>query len=120
MAADGTMLTGVSVPDDAKLPQLELDRIPASGALTGEPLQQALVLGAAPEPLRPLIERAGYDKDFGVEVTMRGGIPIRFGSGSAAAAKWASAAAVLADPRVDALTYLDVRVPERPAGGGAG
>ena len=33
--------------------------------------------------------------------------------------KWAAAAAVLADPKLDSLTSLDVRVPERPAAGGA-
>jgi hypothetical protein len=26
---------------------------------------------------------------------------------------------VLADPKLDAVTYVDVRVPERPAAGGA-
>ena len=52
-------------------------------------------------------------------MTLRGGIPVRFGSGSEAAEKWAAAAAVLADPKLDALTYVDVRVPERPAAGGA-
>ena len=33
--------------------------------------------------------------------------------------KWAAAAAVLADPKLDGLTYVDVRVPERAAAGGA-
>ncbi len=54
-----------------------------------------------------------------MEVTLRGGIPVRFGNGSRATEKWAAAAAVLADPKLDSLTYLDVRVPERPAAGGA-
>ena len=44
---------------------------------------------------------------------------MRFGSSSGAAAKWAAAAAVLADPKLDGLTYVDVRVPERAAAGGA-
>lgn len=119
VAADGTLLTGVSVPDDANLPVLEVDQIPSGPTLGGEPLDQALVVGAAPEPLRPLIEKIAHSKEFGVEVTMRGGIPIRFGTGSAAAEKWESAAAVLADPKLDSLSYVDVRVPERPAAGGA-
>ena len=50
---------------------------------------------------------------------MRGGIPIRFGTSELAARKWAAAAAVLADPKTETLTYVDVRVPERPALGGA-
>jgi cell division protein FtsQ len=117
-AADGTMLAGVAVEGSKNLPVLEAGHIPA-GALDGDALQQGLVLGAAPPPLRPLIEKIDYGKDYGVEVTLRGGIPVRFGSGSRAAEKWASAAAVLADPKLDSLTYLDVRVPERPAAGGA-
>ena len=120
-AGDGTVLAGVEVPEDADLPVLEVNGgIPAEGALEGEPLQQALILGAAPEPLRPLIHSVRFDDDYGVETILRGGIPIRFGSGSAAAEKWAAAAAVLASPKVDALTYADVRVPERPTVGGNG
>lgn len=119
VAADGTLLTGVEAPKDG-LPVLEVPELPTSPRLVGEPLKQALVLGAAPEPLRPLIERVELSKDFGVEVTLRGEIPIRFGGASSAAQKWAAAAAVLADPHLDALTYLDVRVPQRPAVGGNG
>ena len=120
-AADGTILNGVDVPDEDALPVLEVDGDLPTGArrLSDEPLQEALVVGAAPEPLRPLIEGVRYAKDYGVELTLKGGIPVRFGSGSRADAKWAAAAAVLADPELDALTYLDVRVPERPAAGGA-
>jgi cell division protein FtsQ len=117
-AADGTLLAGVPVGED-ELPVLEVDEVPGSGALGGEPLEQALIVGAAPEPLRPLIEKITYTDDYGVEVTLRGELPVRFGSGSAAKEKWMAAAAVLADPKLDALTYLDVRVPERPAAGGA-
>ena len=35
------------------------------------------------------------------------------------AAKWDAAAAILADPQIDTLTYVDVRVAERPSIGGA-
>jgi cell division protein FtsQ len=118
-AADGTLLTGVQVADDEHLPVLEVGKIPAAGALDGDALQQALIVGATPEPLRPMVEEVGRDDDYGVVVTLRGGIPVRFGSGSRAAEKWAAAGAVLADPKLDSLTYLDVRVPERPAAGGA-
>ena len=117
-AADGTLLAGVEVNEDDHLPVLELGKAPTAARLDGDPLDQALVLGAAPEPLRPLIEKVG-ENDFGIEVTLRGGIPVRFGSSAAAAEKWAAAAAVLADPKLDGLTYVDVRVPERAAAGGA-
>lgn len=118
VAADGTVLAGVAVSEDEGLPVLELDQLPQAGTLEGQALQQALVLGAAPEPLRPLVEDVAIDGSYGVEVTLRGEIPVRFGSGAGAPEKWAAAAAVLASPKVDALTYLDVRVPERPAVGG--
>lgn len=119
VAADGTLLNGVAVPEDEPLPVVEVNEIPAQGTLGGEPLEQALVAGAAPEALRGLIEAVDHSDDAGVSVELRGGIPVRFGSGERAAEKWAAAAAVLADPKLDALTYLDVRVPERPAAGGA-
>jgi cell division protein FtsQ len=120
VAADGTVLPGVEASGKGSdgLPEINADRVPASGRLDGEALAQALVAGAAPEPLRELIETISYRRD-GVEVVMKGGLPIRFGEGSRAAAKWAAAAAVMADPKLDVLTYLDVRVPARPAVGGA-
>ncbi|MQA74924.1 MAG: FtsQ-type POTRA domain-containing protein [Solirubrobacterales bacterium] len=119
VADDGTVLTGVSVPGDADLPVVKTDELPTATRLDGEALQQALVAGATPEPLRPLVERLELSKDYGVEVVLRGDIPVRFGTGVRAAQKWAAAAAVLADPKLDYLSYLDVRVPERPAAGGA-
>jgi len=117
VAADGTVLEGVEAPEEG-LPVLELDQLPA-GALGGEALEQALVLGAAPEPLRPLIEGVKRSDEYGVELTLRGGIEARFGVGDRVAEKWASLAAVLADPKLTAAGYVDVRVPERPAVGGA-
>ncbi len=38
------------------------------------------MLGAAPEPLRPLIDEVEFTKDHGVVVTLNGEIPVRFGS----------------------------------------
>jgi len=119
VAADGTLLNGVPVGEDEPLPVVEVNEIPAEGSLAGEPLEQALIAGAAPEPLRPLIEAVDHSDETGVTVHLRGDIPVRFGSGARAAEKWAAAVSVLADPKLDALTYVDVRVPERPAAGGA-
>ncbi len=119
VAGDGTVLNGVEVPEDENLPVLEVAQPPEGAMLGGTELEQALVVGAAPEELRPLIEKIEESKEFGVELTLRGGIPVRFGTGAAAPAKWAAVAAVLADPKLDALSYVDVRVPERPAAGGA-
>jgi cell division protein FtsQ len=115
VAADGTILRGLEA--DERLPRVEVDRLPGSERLRGGALAEALVAGAAPEPLGELIRRVRRSRDFGVEVRMRGGIELRFGSGARADAKWAAAAAVLADPELESVSYLDVRVPERPAVG---
>jgi cell division protein FtsQ len=117
VAADGTILRGLEA-GDADLPMIEVDDLGQVTTLSGAPLAQAQIAGAVPEPLRPLIEGISYDDELGVEVTMTGDIPIRFGTGAAAPAKWAAAAAVLADPQLETLTYVDVRVAERPSVGG--
>jgi cell division protein FtsQ len=119
VAGDGTILRGLELGERADdLPQIEVDELGQAAALTGAPLAQAQIAGAIPDPLRPLVEGISYDDDLGVEVRMKGDIPIRFGTGAAAGAKWAAAAAVLADPKLKTLTYMDVRVPERPSVGG--
>jgi cell division protein FtsQ len=117
VAADGSLLAGVDA--GGGLPRLGVDALPASGRLTGRALAEALVIGAAPTPLRPLVETATVSGPYGVVVTMRGGIQLRFGAARNRGTKWAAAAAVLADPALDTLTYVDVRVPQRPAVGGS-
>jgi len=118
VAGDGTVRAGVAT-GDAELPVLEIDKPPSSGRLDGVALAQAEVLGAAPGPIRPAIEEARVDKDDGVVVGLVEGIDVRFGDSSDAAAKWASAVAILADPKLDQISYVDVRLPGRPAIGGA-
>ncbi len=118
VAVDGTLLEGVEVPEDG-LPTLELDAVPATGRLGGVPLEQAQIVGAAPDPLLGLIEKVGHSEQFGVELVLRGELPVRFGSGASAPAKWAAVAAVLADAELEIANYVDVRVPQRPSVGGA-
>ena len=118
VAGDGTVLSGISV-GELELPPIEADRAPATGTLDGVSLAQAEVLGAAPDPLRPAIRAAGVDDDYGVVVDLEGEVELRFGDSRDARAKWAAAAAVLADPKLDGLTYIDLRLPGRPAVGGA-
>ena len=118
VAADGTVLAGIDAPDS--LPRLGLEQIPDAGRLQGEALDQALVAGGAPEELRSLIEQISYTDEAGVALQMAGEVELRFGSGARAEAKWAAAAAVLADPKLQSATYVDVRVPERPTVGGGG
>jgi cell division protein FtsQ len=118
VAADGTILAGL--PADGKgLPTLRVDQIPAAGTLDGTALHEALVIGAAPAPLLKAIEGATLSPRYGIVVNLTGGIPVRFGNASQAASKWAAAAAVLADPKLTSVSYVDVRVAHRPAAGGA-
>jgi len=118
VAADGTLLHGVDT-SDAGLPAIEVEALPAQGKLEGEPLALAKVAGAAPGPLRPLIEDLAVDAGEGIEVTLKGGIPVKFGDPDAAGKKWTAVSAILASPQVKTFTHLDVRVPGRPSIGGA-
>ena len=118
VAADGTLLHGVDT-SDAGLPAIEVESLPAPGRLEGEPLALAKVAGAAPEPLRPLIEGMIVDAGEGIEVTLKGGIPVKFGDPDASGRKWTAVSAILANPQVKTFTHLDVRVPGRPSIGGA-
>jgi cell division septal protein FtsQ len=117
VAADGSLLPGAST-DATKLPTLHFDQLPQEGPLGGQALEVVRAVAAAPGPLRPLIESAASTADDGIVVALRGGIDLRFGTASRASAKWAAAAAVLADPDVTSLEYVDVQVPARPAIGG--
>jgi hypothetical protein len=116
---DGRVLAWVELPEDVQLPRLPLDEPPQSGRLAGPALQQARVLGAAPPALRPYIESSYYGES-GVDVVLRGGIELRFGDASRAAEKWQAASAVLADPSIEALDYVDLHAPGRPSVGGSG
>lgn len=106
-------------PPEGLLPSLPLSTPPKGGRLAGPMLQQALVLGAAPAALRPCISGSYYGTS-GVDVELRSGIELRFGDASGAAKKWASAVAVLAEPTVTALDYVNVHSPRHPAIGGSG
>lgn len=119
VAADGTAMTLVEVGEDEDLPALPLGGLPKSGRLAGPVLQQARVLGAAPPALRPLVERSSYGES-GVVAILDTGIELRFGDASQAERKWQAAAAVLADPEISALDYVDLHAPSRPAFGGEG
>lgn len=116
---DGRILAWMPLPEELQLPELPLAEPPANGRLAGPVLQQAKVLGAAPATLRPYIESSYYG-ERGVAVELRSGIELRFGDASQAAAKWKAVAAVLADPSITALDYVNVIAPRRPSVGGSG
>ncbi len=114
VSRDGVLLILQPPPADGTLPSLPLGEPPKSGRLAGPVLEQALVLGAAPAPLRPCIEGT-YEGESGVDVELRSGIELRFGDATQLARKWRTAAAVLADPSITALDYVDLHSPGRPA-----
>ena len=49
---------------------------------------------------------------------MRDGPELIFGDATRARAKWIAATRVLADPEAEGASYIDVRLPGRPAAGG--
>lgn len=115
----GQIVPWLPVPEETLLPHLAISEVPKGGHLAGPVLEQALVLGAAPIPLRPYVERA-YLGESGIDVDLISGIELHFGDASQAAKKWKAAATVLADPQTTALDYVNVLAPNRPSSGGSG
>ena len=118
VAADGTVIRSLG-SEGLELPSLPLGEAPKRARLEGTALEQALVLGAVPRALQPYLDHSYFDSADGVVVVLRGGIELRFGSPARAARKWRAAAAVIADPSLTVLDYVDLSSPERPAVGGA-
>lgn len=116
VAGDGTIL---ETPGEAPegLPLIAAPSDGGAEVVSGEALDVAEVLGAAPEDLVGDVAKARYDTENGVVAEVGQGIDLRFGDSSRAAAKWAAAGAVLADPELVDATYIDVTVPEHPVAG---
>ena len=119
VAGDGTILAWLPPPKEGSLPELPLQAPPKGPRLQGPTLEQARVLGAAPAGLRPYVESSHFGES-GVDVDLTSGVELRFGDSTQAARKWRAAAAVLADPSVTTLDYVDLHAPGRPAIGGSG
>ena len=117
VAGDGTVLLGM--PLDRGLPHIEGRGGVAGDRLEGaELLHAARIAGAAPAPLRSRIETIGFRADQGIVAELSEGPELIFGDASRAEAKWIAAARVLADPAAEGATYIDLRLPGRPAAGG--
>lgn len=116
---DGAILEWLPLSEELQLPRLPLSEPPSKGRLAGPMLEQARVLGAAPAALRPYLESSYYGES-GVDIELRSGIELRFGDASRLAEKWRAAAAVLADPSIEALDYVNLHAPRRPTVGGSG
>jgi cell division protein FtsQ len=90
---------------------------PVGGSVRGASLLGALaILGVAPEPLVHGVTRV-YSGPKGLTVALHGGLLAYFGDATRPHAKWLSLARVLADPSSAGASYIDVRLPERPAAG---
>jgi cell division protein FtsQ len=117
VAGDGTILRGM--PIEGKLPTIDVrgdlrgDRLTDPGAL-----HAARVAGGAPEVLRPRIESLELRSEDGIVVLLRDGPELIFGDATHVRAKWLAATRVLADPGAAGATYIDVKLPGRPAAGG--
>jgi Cell division protein FtsQ/DivIB, C-terminal len=119
VSSNGDIVPWLPLPEDPPLPRLPLTEAPAGGRLRGPALEQARVLGAVPDPLRPYVE-SSYFGESGVDVNLTSGIELRFGDATQAKRKWRAAAAVLADPTLAAVDYVDLHAPSRPAISGSG
>ena len=114
VAGNGAVVRWLPPPEDPPLPRLPLDEVPKGGKVRGTALEQVRVLAAVPGQLRPYVE-SSYFGESGVDVTLTSGIELRFGDATQARRKWRAAAAVLADPSVTALDYVDLHAPSRPS-----
>lgn len=113
VAGSGAAVRWLPLPGDPPLPRLPLDEVPKGGRVKGTALEQVRVLAAVPDELRPYVESSFFGES-GVDVNLTTGIEIRFGDASQARRKWNAAAAILADPSVTALDYVNVIAPNRP------
>jgi len=117
VAGDGTILRGVKVA--GRVPTVDVD-----GALGTDSLLDATarggaaVAGGAPALLRARIVDIERRPDDGYVAELRDGPELIFGAASRLRAKWAAAARVLADLEARGATYVDLRIPSRPAVGG--
>ena len=84
----------------------------------GDGRAAAAVAGAAPPILRTRIVDVRRRSDDGLVANLRKGPELIFGSATRLRAKWEAAIRVLADLEARGTSYLDLRIPDRPAAGG--
>lgn len=116
VAADGVVLGAPLL--SRSLPEITGSAEPAPGQRVRQPqlLGALTTLGAAPAPLAKAVARA-FSGPKGLTIVMRSGLLAYFGDATRPHAKWISLARVLADASSAGASYIDVRVPERPAAG---
>lgn len=117
VAGDGTVLSGL--PVEGRLPSIEAERPFEDGRLADRAALRAVaVAAAAPPPLRGRLDEVERRKADGVVVQLRDGPELIFGDATRLRAKWTAAARVLADKAAGGASYVDLRLPGRPAAGG--
>jgi cell division protein FtsQ len=117
VAGDGTILQGVTA--DKRLPTVEVEgAVGVERLRDGTALASAAIAGAAPAALRGRIAEVGEDGRLGQVAQLREGPEVIFGDATRLGAKWAAASRVLADLEASGASYVDVRIPGRPAAGG--
>lgn len=116
IAADGTVLGQALL--SSSLPTVAAKTAPAAGThlREGAALAAAAALGAAPTHLLGYVTRV-YEGPEGLTLQMRNGLLVYFGDSTHPHAKWLSLARVLSSPAAAGATYVDVRLPARPAAG---
>jgi hypothetical protein len=110
---NGALVRWLPLPENPPLPRLPLDEPPKGGRVGGPALEQVRVLAATPDALRPFAESSFFGED-GVGVNLTTGIELLFGDATKARRKWRAVAAVLANPEITGLDYVNVIAPSRP------
>ena len=114
---EGRLLRGLK--PQAALPVIRLQgALPAERLGPGTALDAAAIAGAAPTELRRRLTTVVQTKERGLVARMRKGPELIFGDTRRLQAKWLAAAGVLADKGSRGATYVDLRLPDRPAAGG--
>jgi cell division protein FtsQ len=117
VAGDGTILRGVTV--EGRLPTVDVDGALGTKFLLDRTARGgAAVAGGAPAVLRARILDVERRPDEGFVAQVRDGPELIFGSATRLRAKWAAATRVLADLEARGASYVDLRIPSRPAVGG--
>jgi cell division protein FtsQ len=117
VTADGQFLP--DVPVTGGLPLLKTKAtVPADRVTAGAAWDLIRVVSAAPEELRPRIAGITFKAGTGIVADMVKGPDLIFGSADRVPAKWMAAARVLAAAGARGASYIDLRLPERPAAGG--
>jgi cell division protein FtsQ len=117
VARDGTLLRGT--PVEGRLPAIEAKVGARGDRLTGRvALATARVAATAPVALRRRVGLIEVRKGDGLVARLRNGPELIVGDLSRLRAKWVAAARVLADRQAAGATYIDLRLPGRPAAGG--